>query len=519
MLKKVSEYAEKYHMLSAGDTVVTGISGGADSVCLLLLLSAMRKKINFRLLAVHVNHQIRQEAGKDAAFAEALCKKLGVSFFLVEENVEALAKKEGISTEEAGRQVRYRAFENVLRENASEAVKKGQAKIAVAHNLNDRAETMLFHLFRGSGLKGLTGISPVKERDSGISVIRPLLGIKRSEIEAYLTEKGINWCIDRTNEEDTYTRNRIRHHILPFAEEAVSGGAVTNMGRAADILAETEDFVQKETHKAYTDCATETIGGFLEQEVPGRADFGEVIFSIEKVLAYHPLLQKQMLLYCMEKLTPARKDITAVHIEDMLSLFEKEGNRTIHLPYGLAARREYDKVIVEKRQDDKVTPQRAEAVTGKWQEHSDVQACIPAGAGSFLTVPLTVMLPEPGEAPVTIRLSETECMEFSVFPYEKTMNIPQNQYTKWFDYGKMSKSLRVRTRQTGDYFTFNEALAKKSVQDYMVEQKIPRQKRDEIFLLAEGSQILWIVGYRIGSYYKVSTETQYILQVRFRGEQ
>lgn len=497
MLKKVSEYAEKYHMLSAGDTVVTGISGGADSVCLLLLLSAMQEKINFRILAVHVNHQIRQEAGKDAAFAEALCKKLGVSFFLVEENVEALAKAEGISTEEAGRQVRYGAFENVLRENASDAVKTGQAKIAVAHNLNDRAETMLFHLFRGSGLKGLTGISPVKERDSGIPVIRPLLGIKRSEIEAYLTEKGINWCIDSTNEEDTYTRNRIRHHILPFAEEAVSGGAVTNMGRAADILAETEDFVQKETHKAYTDCVTDTIGDFAAQEVPGREkqihDFGQVVFSIEKVFTYHPLLQKQMLLYCLERLTPGRRDIAAVHIEDILSLFEKEGNRTIHLPYGLAARREYDKVILGKRQSSKET--------------------------DFLISPVTVVLPEPDGEPITIRLSETESMEFSVFPYENSMNIPQNQYTKWFDYGKMSKSLSVRTRQTGDYFTFNEALAKKSVQDYMVEQKIPRQNRDTIPLLAEESQILWIVGYRIGSYYKVSAETQYILQVRFRGEQ
>ncbi|MBO5166485.1 MAG: tRNA lysidine(34) synthetase TilS [Lachnospiraceae bacterium] len=497
MLKKVSEYAEKYHMLSAGDTVVTGISGGADSVCLLLLLSAMQEKINFRILAVHVNHQIRQEAGKDAAFAEALCKKLGVSFFLVEENVEALAKAEGISTEEAGRQVRYGAFENVLRENASDAVKTGQAKIAVAHNLNDRAETMLFHLFRGSGLKGLTGISPVKERDSGIPVIRPLLGIKRSEIEAYLTGKGINWCIDSTNEEDTYTRNRIRHHILPFAEEAVSGGAVTNMGRAADILAETEDFVQKETHKAYTDCVTDTIGDFAAQEVPGREkqiqDFGQVVFSIEKVLTYHPLLQKQMLLYCLERLTPGRKDIGAVHIEDMLSLFEKEGNRTIHLPYGLAARREYDKVILEKRQSSKET--------------------------DFLIFPVTVVLPEPDGKSITIRLSETESMEFSVFPYENSMNIPQNQYTKWFDYGKMSKSLSVRTRQTGDYFTFNDALAKKSVQDYMVEQKIPRQNRDTLPLLAEGSQILWIVGYRIGSCYKVSAETQYILQVRFRGEQ
>ncbi|MBQ9136568.1 MAG: tRNA lysidine(34) synthetase TilS [Lachnospiraceae bacterium] len=517
MLKKVSEYAEKYHMLSAGDTVVAGISGGADSVCLLLLLSAMQEKTDFRLLAVHINHQIRQEAGKDAAFAEELCKKLGISFFLVEENVEALAKAEGISTEEAGRQVRYQAFENVLRENAPEAVKNGQAKIAVAHNLNDRAETMLFHLFRGSGLKGLTGILPVKERAGGIQVIRPLLGVKRSEIEAYLTEKGINWCIDTTNEEDTYTRNRIRHHILPFAEEEVSGGAVANMGRAADILAETEDFVQKETHKTYTDCATEIMEDGLGRNASGREsqmqNFCQVVFSVEKVLTCHPLLRKQMLLYCMEKLTPARKDITAVHIADMLSLFEKEGNRMIYLPYGLAARREYDKVIVEKRQGGAVN----KAVMG--QENKEVQACTPTGAGNFLTLPLTVTLPAPGEAPVTVWISETDYMEFLVFPYEKIMNIPQNQYTKWFDYGKMSKSISVRTRQTGDYFTFNEALAKKSVQDYMVEQKIPRQKRDMIPLLAEENQILWIVGYRIGSYYKVGEDTQYILQVRFRGEQ
>lgn len=495
MLKKVSRYVEKYHMLSAGDTVVAGVSGGADSVCLLLLLSALRREVPFDLLAVHINHKIRKEAGEDAAFTEDLCKRLAVPFFLVEEEVKVLAEAEGISDEEAGRQVRYRAFEAVLKENAPGAVEGGQAKIAVAHNLNDRAETMLFHLFRGSGLSGLGSIRPVKKRDSGITVIRPLLGVKRSEIEAYLTEKGTNWCIDSTNEEDTYTRNRIRHHILPFAEKEISRGAIANMGRAADILAETEDFVQKETARAYTDCAMETV------------DATKIIFTIGQFLSYHPFLQKQMLLHGLAKLTPAKKDITAVHIEDMHSLFEKEGNRAIHLPYGLLARREYDKVIVEKRRDGKGACEDFKVGEEESREED------------FLALPLSVTLPRPGEDPLTVRLSDSESLEFSVFSYEKTMNIPQNQYTKWFDYGKMSKSLKVRTRQTGDYFTFNAAMGKKSLQDYLVEEKIPKQKRDRIPLLADESQIVWIIGYRIGFYYKVDSRTRYILQVRFRGEQ
>lgn len=490
MLKKVSSYVKKYQMLSAGDTVVAGVSGGADSVCLLLLLSALRKEIPLQLLVVHVNHKIRKEAGGDADFVKNLCEELEVPFFLIEEDVQALAETEGLSSEEAGRQVRYTAFVNILRENAPEAIASGQAKIAVAHNLNDRAETMLFHLFRGSGLQGLASIRPVKCREDKITVIRPLLETKRSEIEAYLTKKGINWCIDSTNGEDTYTRNRIRHHILPPAEKEVSPAAMTNMVRAADILAETEDFVKEETKKVYRECATELFctsegrSGEEVQKVTG------VVFSIQKVAVLHSFMQKQMLLYGLEKLTPARKDITAVHVEDTQSLFQKEGNRSIHLPYGLVARREYDKVVVEKR-----------------KESSKISA-------------VQVILPKPGKEGVTVWLSDTQSMDFLVFPYEKSMNIPQNQYTKWFDYGKMggSKSLEVRTRKAGDYLTFNAALSKKTVQDYMVGEKIPKQIRDEIPLLADQNRIVWVVGYRIGSAYKVDADTRYVLQVRYRGE-
>ncbi|MGN1148748.1 MAG: ATP-binding protein, partial [Lachnospiraceae bacterium] len=211
MFKKVSAYIEKYHMLSAGDTVVTGVSGGADSVCLLLVLSALQKEIPFTLVAVHVNHLIRSDAGKDAAFVKDLCEKCGVPFFLVEKDVEAIAKEKGISTEEAGRQVRYEAFTQVLQQEAAAQSLRGQTetaaaqslrgqtetataqalpgrgKIAVAHNLNDRAETMLFNLFRGSGLTGLGSIRPIRYGGDGPDIIRPLLCVTRAEIEDFLT--------------------------------------------------------------------------------------------------------------------------------------------------------------------------------------------------------------------------------------------------------------------------------------------------------------------------------------------
>ena len=146
-------------MLRAGDVVVAGVSGGADSVCLLFMLREMRKKIPFTLLAAHVNHGIREEAGEDARFVQALCERLDVPFFVENADIRKLAGQQGCSEEEAGRRARYEFFGRILREWEN----GGRRRIAVAHNLNDRAETMLFHLFRGSGLKGLGSIRPVRE--------------------------------------------------------------------------------------------------------------------------------------------------------------------------------------------------------------------------------------------------------------------------------------------------------------------------------------------------------------------
>ncbi len=471
MFQKVSAYVEKNHMLSAGDFVVAGVSGGADSVCLLLVLFALQKEISFGLEVVHVNHKIRPEAAKDAAFVQDLCRRLDVPFHLAECDVEALAKEWGVSTEEAGRKVRYDAFKEV-------AAAHPHAKIAVAHNLNDRAETMLFNLFRGSGLTGLCSIRPV--RNDEIPVIRPLLSVTRNEIEDFLKGKGMGWCEDVTNAEDVYTRNRIRHHILPYAGEHVAPGVIANMGRAADILTETEDFVKAEVEQAYNDIAKKEDAE------------SSMVLDAKKAEKLHVFLQKQLVLRCLEELTPARKDITHTHVEDIVSLFSKSANREISLPYGITARREYDRVIFEKESGGRLTEQKRQ-------------------------IPMPVELPDIGNGPVTVRVSYKETMEFSVFNYEQSLNIPQNQYTKWFDYDKIEKSLTIRTRAAGDYLTINAALSKKTIQDYMVEEKIPKAKRDEILLLAEDKHILWVVGHRISSKYKIDETTKRILQVQIGG--
>ena len=180
--EKVKKYIAAYEMIVPGDCVVAGVSGGADSVCLLHLLWRLQKEMVFRLNVVHINHGLRAEAGEDAAFVEELCRQWELPFFLREADMPGYAAEHKVSSEEAGRLLRYQAFEEILRRIQGE----NAGKIAVAHNAEDRAETMLFHMFRGSGLKGMSAIRPVRE-----SVIRPLLSVSRREIEAYLTDCGL----------------------------------------------------------------------------------------------------------------------------------------------------------------------------------------------------------------------------------------------------------------------------------------------------------------------------------------
>ncbi len=476
--KKVKEYVERYHMIAPNDIVVTGVSGGADSVCLLLMLCQLAKEKGFSLAAVHVNHGIRPEASEDAAYVKALCSKRGIPFVLFEEDVKIYAKRECLSEEEAGRRVRYKAFEEVL---GKYAMGRG-GKIAVAHNANDRAETMLFHLFRGTGLTGAGGMKPVRD-----NVIRPLLCLERGEIEEYLGEKGISFCIDRTNLEDTYTRNRIRNHILPIAEKEVCKGAVAHMCSAADLFLEADGYIRRQAGEGCKRCIVET-------------GWDRMALDIRKLEGEDPFLRRQILLQCLEKLTKGRKDITSVHIEELGRMLSKQGNKKLSMPYGLKAKKEYGYLTLYFEEGN---GQKDEA-----GQRLEIVVDVPEDPGQVLELDI------PGLGAVELVILPKE--KIPSF-YDNSEIISRNTYTKWLDYDKITKSLMFRTRKTGDYLTFNKELSKKKLKNYMIEEKIPKDERGNRYILADGSHVVWVPGYRISEYYKLTGETKRILKVQIRG--
>ena len=456
VIKTVESYMEQHHMVEEGDVIVAGVSGGADSVCLFSILKEYCAKKGATLVVVHVNHGIREEAAKDAEFVRNLCQLAGVEYHLFCEDIPSYAKERGIGTEEAGRQARYEAFEQIR-------VRFGnRGKIAVAHNRNDQAETMLFHLLRGSGVTGLSGIMPVREH-----IIRPLLCVERKEIENYLAQKGIKWCIDSTNEENTYTRNKLRNVVFPYVEKEVCEQSIRHVANAAEEMAQVRSFLEELTAEAEKTVLEKT------EEL--------VYIKRDAFLKQHEVIRKQLLLRALAYLVPSRKDFGAVHVKDILTLFEKNSGKQIQLPYGLCAMREFDKIVIRVRVQDEV---------------------------GQVKIPVTI--------PGRIEFEEGEIMEFSLLPAENYREIPQKKYTKWFDYGKIIHCLVLRNRQSGDYLTITEGGGRKTIKEYFIEEKVPRLERENKLLLAEDKHILWVIGMRISEAYKVTEQTKTILQVTIK---
>ncbi|MBQ8040165.1 MAG: tRNA lysidine(34) synthetase TilS [Lachnospiraceae bacterium] len=450
MYRKFVQFIEKHELLKQNEKLVVGVSGGADSVCLLSLLCKLREEMDFDITVVHVNHGIREEAGEDAQFVEKLCFDYGVPFVLKEVSVNDLAKQWNMSTEEAGRKVRYEAF--------SEVLGNADGKIVVAHNQNDVAETVLFNLFRGSGSTGLGGISVKKGR-----IVRPLLCFLREEIETYLEENQLNYCIDKTNLTDDYTRNKIRNHILPYVEKEIVKGSVSHIYNTAGLLKEQDEYLEHQVQKEL-----ESVTCFEKEST---------ICSLDKEAfsKLHVFMQKKILHSVLCLFAGSQKDITGKHIESVLSLFHKDGMKFVDLPYNLQAKCEYEKVVIGKRN-------------------------LKDGNGTF----------ECG-------LETAKGFTFRIFSAKMPDTVPEKTYTKWFDYDKIEESLVVRTRKEGDYLLMQDGQHRKSLSRYFIDEKVPKDKRDEILLLADGPHIVWVIGGRISDYYKITDKTKQIIEILYDG--
>ena len=571
LTEKILFYMKRYHMIPENKNIVVGLSGGADSVCLLYVLVALRKKLGLQLCAVHVHHGLRGvEADADEAYVRDICRAWDVPLKAIRIEAAALAKQWGIGCEEAGRRARYEIFEECLQEMGG-----CHGAIAVAHHRDDCAETLLFHMFRGTGLDGMAGIRPVRKTEWESMIIRPLLETGKTEIESFLQEKGISWRIDSTNTGEDYTRNRIRNRVLPYAEKEICSGAGAHLAKEAQLLAETADFVRSCTRQALERCRVEA--GALKTNVCGRDRVEHV--GRRKVNAEHTkydkqtiiklniellqqediFLQKQCVRECLLEIGTGR-DLTAAHIEAVWHLVgtDCQSGRKLRIPAcQLEVERQFRLLVfrrLERQQDalpeqQDALPEQQDALPEQQDALPEQQDALPEqrfDQGRQVGLQTAELpLPEhsgelhvPGMGVVSVRYLQrdeptageknTAAGEKNTAAGEKNTaageesgaavgaflkNIPQKKYTKWLDYDKIIQSVVFRTRRSGDYLTIDDNFSKKSLKKYMIEEKIPANERNSMMVLADGNHIIWVPGGRISTYYRVTEQTRVILEV------
>ena len=505
--EEIRHYMEENGMFRKNGNIVAGVSGGPDSVCLLLVLCELRENCDLHLTAVHVHHGLRQEAGEDARFVEELCRRLDVPCRVVHANVADLAREQKISEEEAGRHIRYEAFEKEL--VVMDEKTGGHGCVAVAHNRDDRAETLLFHLLRGTGLDGMASIRPVRplcaQNPEGPRVIRPLLETERTKIEAFLQKRGVSWRTDSTNEGERYARNRSAIEFCPMRRKRSVRQPVNIWLRKHGCWGNFRILNRYTYREALERCEEE-----------GDAD--GLFLAVDRLRKESPLLQKLCVRDCLRRVGGGR-NLTSAHVEAALALAgeKTQSGRQLRLPAcRVEAVREFGRLKFAP------WPQRE---GGQEVGAAEKDAALPliAAAPIPLRIPRSMEKGErqwvPGLGEISVRLLPGPAWRGRKAGNAEDFlkNIPEKTYTKWFDYDNIIESAVFRTRRTQDYLTISGAMEKKSLKRYLIEEKIPAGQRDSLTLLADGAQILWVPGHRISAAYKVTVQTAVILEVHIRG--
>lgn len=306
MLEKVLETITKYNLIESGDRIVLGVSGGPDSICMLEILNKLKDKLNFDIFVAHINHGIRENATIDEQYVENYCKKLDLECFILHADVNGYAKDNKIGLEEAGRKVRYDFFDEILEKTNSN-------KVAIAHNKNDRVETIILNILRGSGVLGLKGIEPKNGK-----YIRPLIEIDRFDIEEYCLQNNLNPRIDESNFENDYSRNKVRNIVIPYIKEEFNPNIIETITRLSDIVSEENEFLEEEIQKHYNNILIDEIN--LKENVYNSDKESTIILDLKKFNILNKVIEKRILLYAIKKIFGSTKNIEKVHLEDMIKL-------------------------------------------------------------------------------------------------------------------------------------------------------------------------------------------------------
>lgn len=294
---KVLKTIQKYNLIESGDKIVVGVSGGPDSMCLLdiLIKVCQNSPSPLAIVVAHVNHMIREEANEEEDFVKTFCEKNNIEFYSKRIDVKKIANTNKIGTEEAGRQVRYAFFEEVLKKTNSN-------KIAIAHNKNDKVETIIMNIFRGTGINGLKGIEVKRGK-----YIRPLIECERNEIEDYCKKQNLNPRIDKSNFDNIYTRNKIRNIVIPYIKKEFNYNIIETINRLSTLITEEEEYIEKQVKNIYSKI-------LLEEKQD------EIILDLKQFNVQENVIKSRIILYTITRLFGSSKGIEKVHIEDILKL-------------------------------------------------------------------------------------------------------------------------------------------------------------------------------------------------------
>ncbi len=455
---KVKETIRKFSLLNSGDRVLVAVSGGPDSVCLLGVLQALAKELDLSLHVAHLDHMFRgKESAGEALFVSELSKKLGITATIEQFDVPAYCRERGLSPQEGAREVRY----GFLQQAAKTA---GASHIATGHTANDQAETFLMRLIRGAGASGLSAIPPMRE-----NIIRPLIEATRDEVLEYLKETGLAFVTDPSNDKPVYTRNRIRMEVLPVLRR-FNPRIVATLAAEAGQLRDEDEAVE-----GY--CATLADNILVQKE-------NIVFVKRNEFNTLPPAFRRRLLKNASDLAGLDSSGLSRIQIDEAISFMSAaRTGRTMDLPHGLKIVREYDRFVISGQ----------------------------TGTDGFSQA---VMMP--GVTVISGLRMELETLVAGRPPEEQSdINYI---WQALFDYDKIGPVLTLRNRHPGDWFCPAGMGGKsKKIQDYFVNEKVPRRKRDLVPLLCSGNDILWIVGMRTDERFLTNAATKNVLVVRARG--
>lgn len=453
------------NLFEKGSGIVIGLSGGADSVCLLKVLKDLQTEFELKLTAVHLNHSLRgEEADQDQAFVEELCADWNIELAVFKKDVNEIAQKKKITVEEAGRITRYSLFNQVLKERKARY-------IAVAHQKEDQAETIMLNILRGTGLDGLCGMS-IKQGN----IIRPLLNVSRKQIEDFLKGENIPYRIDSTNLDSDYTRNRVRNKLFPMIRNMFDVDPVSQLVKLSAVVQPERDFLESTAEEAFSKVAV--IDSFY------------VKISLEKFNSLSPAIKNRIIRIAWEKINKGRKNLEYIHVEQILNLCQNgTTGKKIVLPKGIEAKISYGCLIFSLK-----TP----------QEFS-----------SFL---YPIRIGEVTKAAEAGGILETEIMpaQGAFKKYGYPWNINERAYIQLFDYDKLNGKLILRSRAEGDVIRPVGLGGEKKLKKFFIDEKIPRENRDKIPLVALGNKIAWIIGMRTSEEFKAKKDTKNVIVFSWR---